>query len=277
MSRQEFTVEEGSNKKVKLAIRQAQYQDYEEADHIYATKIAALVKESSPRKKLLLRSDVDKFLKANGVWTQEDEDNVAKFRTEIEANLAKLNKGGMKRSEGKQLAMEITDKRREIIRIMTKRQIFDDVTIESMAENEKVDYLIYICTVYADSGDNYWDSFEDMKNDKLSEAYRKASIIVAETVYNIDPNFERNLPENKWLHKYGYIDDELNYVDPKTGERVNRDGKPVKQLEEELKELIEKSNSDIKEEAPFIDDDTGEPIVFENKAEIKEDQTVSAT
>lgn len=276
MSRQEFTVEEGNGKKVKLAVRQAQYQDYEESDQVYATKVASLVKESSPRRKMLLRSDVDKFLRANGVWTEDDENAVSKLREEIDANLAKLSKGGIKRSEGRQLALEITDKRREIVRMMSKRQVFDDVTIESMAENEKVDYLIYCCTVYADSGSNYWDSFEDMKNDKLSDAYRRASVIVAEGVYNIDPNFERNLPENKWLHRFGYVDDELNYVDPKTGERVSRDGRPVKELEAEIEEMVKKANANLTEEAPFLDDETGEPIIFEEKAETKEEETVSA-
>lgn len=277
MSRKEFSVEEGNGKEVKLAIRAAQYQDYEEADQVYAIRVASLVKESSPRRKLLLRSDVDKFLRANGVWTEEDENTVNQLRQEIEVTLAKISKGGMKRSEGRQLALDITDKRREIVRLMSKRQVFDDVTIESMAENEKVDYLIYSCTVYADSGANYWDSFEDMKNDKLSDAYRKASLIVAESVYNIDPNFERNLPENKWLHKYGYVDQELNYVDPKTGEKVNRDGKPVKEIEAELKEMIEKAKGEIVEEAPFLDDETGEPIVLEDKAEAKTEETVSVT
>src|SRR5688572_9847867 len=133
MSRQEFTVDSGNGKQVKLTVRTAQYQDYEEADQVYATKVASLVKESSPRKKLLLRSDVDKFLRLNGVWTEEDETAVIRLRGEIEANMAKLSKGGMKRSEGRQLALEITDKRREIVRLMNKRQVFDDVTIESMA------------------------------------------------------------------------------------------------------------------------------------------------
>lgn len=267
--RKEFEITEGDDKKVKLAIRTPVYEDIEEADKVYCVKIAQLIKESGS-KKLLLRSQLETFLRENGVWTKDDEKKVDEINKKIDAKLAQVRTGGKKASEGRQLCIEAMDLRKELMGVMRKRQIFDDATIESMAENEKLDYVIYICSVYASDGRNYWDSFEDMKNDKISEAYRKASVYTTQLVYGVDPEFEKNLPENKWLKKYGFVDADLNYTDRKTGAKVDRNGKPVKELEDEANKRYESLQGDIVEEAPFVDDDTNEPILVSVGEETKE-------
>lgn len=260
MNRKEFTITEGNNEEVKLAVRQPQYEDFEESDKIYAIKISSLIKENANRK-LLSRQDLSKYLKESGTWTTEDEMRVAELQTQVDNLLSKLKKGGIKVSEGRELAIQVMEKRQALLQINKKRQLFDDVTLESFAENEKLDYLIYVSTVYSESGKNYWDSFDDMKNDKLSEAYKKASQYAMQMIYNFDPEFEKKLPENKWLKKYGYVDEDLNYVDRKTGERVDKSGRPLSELEAEIKKQIDNFQGEIVEETPFIDDETQEPIV----------------
>lgn len=260
MNRKEFEITEGNDEKVKLAVVTPDYENFEEADKAYAVKISSLIKENAGRK-LLSRQDLAKYLKESGAWTDEDEQAVKGLQTDIETLLGQLKKGGKKVSEGRDLAIKVMDKRRELFQINKKRQTLDDVTLESFAETEKVDYLIYISTVYADSGKNYWDSFEDMKNDKLSEAYKKASQYSMQMIYDFDPDFEKNLPENKWLKKYGYVDENLNYVDRKTGERVDKTGRPIAEVEADIKRQIDNIQGDIVEETPFIDDETEQPIV----------------
>jgi hypothetical protein len=266
MNRKEFTIVEESGKEVKLCIRTPQYEDLELSDKVYAEKIASLLRENAG-KRLLLRSQVTDFLKSTGVWTQEDEDKIEQLNTEIDDLLAKLRKGGLKVSEGRKLAIDTMEKRKDIVRISGKRQIFDDTTIEAFAENEKIDYLVYICTVYADTGENYWNSFEDMKNDKLSHAYRSAAVAAYNVIYNVNPEFEKRLPENRWLKKYGLIDDELNYLDRKTGKKVDRSGKPIEEVEKDLQKRIDNLQGEIEEEQPFIDDETNSPVIVEDKKE----------
>jgi hypothetical protein len=261
MNRKEFVILEGNGQEVKLAVHQPQYEDFEEADKIYAIKVSSLIKENVGQKRLLSRQDLVKFLKESGAWTKDDEIAVEKLQSEIDDLLSQIKKGGKKVSEGRELAIKVMEKRQELYNVNRKRQVFDDVTIESFAENEKFDYLIYIATVYGDTGKNYWDSFEDMKNDKLSEAYKKASQYAMQIIYNFDIDFEKKLPENKWLMKYGFIDENLNYVDRKSGERVDKSGRPLKELEAEIKRQVDNFQGDIVEEAPFIDDETEQPIM----------------
>jgi hypothetical protein len=153
MSRKEFTITEENGKTVKLAIRKLNIEDYEGADKSYASKVGMLVRESTKKNKFLLRSEIDKFLKERGIWSIEDDNKIIKLRKDVEDNLNKLRRGGVKLSEGRSVAISTMEKRNEIVQIMQKRQTFDDTTIESMATSEKAEYLTYCCIVYADTGD----------------------------------------------------------------------------------------------------------------------------
>jgi hypothetical protein len=249
---------------VKLMVRSPQHDDYEESNRVYAAKVASLVREKG-NKKLLLRQEVDKFLRDSGIWTNKDEQDIISLQKEVETFLTKLRKGGDKLSKGRELAIKIMDKRKEMVQILSKKQFLDDTTIEALAESEKNDYLIYKCCVFADTGKNYWETFEDMKSDKLSDVYYDASTAASSVFYNIDPEFEKSLPENKWLLKYNFIDEKLNYLDRKTGERVDRDGRPIKQLLEDAENKVRNLTGDIIEQEAYIDDETNEPVLIEQK------------
>jgi ribosomal protein L17 len=266
MKRKDFVIKEADDKESMLSVKIPDYEQLEEADKVYASKVASLVRESGKRK-LLLRQEVDTFIRETKIWTTEDEDKVAELNIEIDGLLNKLRKGGLKVSEGREICIKIGDKRKEMVSITQKRQIFDDTTIESLSESERTDYLIYSSTVSAESGNTYWESLEDMKNDKISEAYRKASTIMVEMMYGINNEFEKRLPENRWLKKYNFVDDELNYTDRKTGARVDKTGKPIIDSTELVKKYIDNLQGEIKEEQPFVDDETGSPVVSENKQE----------
>jgi hypothetical protein len=266
MNRKDFVVKESSGKEIMLSFKRPQSENFEEADKIYASKISALIREGG-KKRLALRSEVDKFLRESGIWSDKDEQNLKDLNQEINDALNRLRKGGMKLSEGRKLCFEVTDKRRECMDILRKRQFLDSATIESVAENERNDYIIYACTVYADSGQNYWDSFDDMKNDKLSDVFNAASTTAIEFIYNINPEFEKRLPENRWLKKYNFIDNDLNLVDRKTGERVDKEGKPLRELEEAVVQEFQNLQGEIEEETPFVDDETNEPVVLDKSTQ----------
>lgn len=256
----EFTIKDTNDKEVKLMVRNASYEDSEQADRSYSAKLASLLREKGS-KKLLMRQELDKIFKDGDIWGKTEEDKVKSLQSDIDKLLNKIRKGGLKVTEGRQICIDIADKRKEIVQIMHKRQMFDAATVESVAEAEKLDFLIYTCTVYAEDSKNYWESFDDMKNDKTSNIYTYASNLVYEVVFGVDPAFEKNLPENKWLKKYNFVDDELYFIDRKTGKKVDKTGKPIEELEESTTKQLDNLQGDIVEEQPFIDDETLEPIL----------------
>lgn len=271
MSLKEFEVTEENGKKVTLAIRPPAPEDYEESDKVYAIRVASLLREKG-NKRLLTRSKVDEYLRENDIWTEKDEQAIQKLQVQIDEKLNQIRRGGIKLSEGRKLSIEIHDLRVQIVKIAQKRQIFDDTTIESLAEAEKIDYLIYVCTVYAKDGTNYWESFEDMKANKITAGYRAASKEASVYIYNMDADFEQKLPENRWLKKYGFIDENFNYVDRKSGEKVDKEGKPLANVQKDIVNQINNLRGEIHEEKPFLDDETGKPVeVKEEKTEAKEE------
>lgn len=254
MDKKEFTIVEPDGKEIKLVFRQPTYEEITEADKIYASKISELIRENT-KGRLVLRQEVNKFMRESGLWTEKDEKELQEAHNYILDALGKLKKGGTKLTEGRQLAISIMDKRREIFNLNRKFNFLDNATIESVAENEKNDYLVYAGTEYADTNERYWNSFEDMKGDKLSTAYDKAANVAVTVLYNVNTDFESDLPESKWLKKYNFVDKDLNFIDRNTGKRVDRDGKPVEELEKELNQRVYNLLVDVSEpENEFIDD-----------------------
>jgi hypothetical protein len=274
MINEEFEIKEDNGKIVKLTLKNPSPEDVDEADKVYALKVASLIKQKGT-KHLLLRQTLDEYLRDSGIWTDADETKLQSLQKELNDILNKIRKGGVKESEGRKLCIQCMDKRKEMVKVASKKQVFDNVTLESLAETEKIDYLVYSSILYAETGDKYWDSFEDMKNDKLSNVYNIGVQKVLSNIYGVDNEFEKRLPENRWLKKHGFVDEDLNYVDKKTHERVDRDGNLLKQVEKELKQQIDNLQGEIEEEVPFIDDDTNEPVVF-NKEQEKEKEEVTA-
>ena len=84
-------------------------------------------------------------------------------------------------------------------------------------------------------------------------------------VYKIDPDSQRNLPENKWLIKFGFVDatkEKLPFINRKTGERVGEDYEPISV--EENRKLVDSYVIDMEPEEPFFDED-GVPMVNEDE------------
>lgn len=251
----EVKLQDGTVKKV--TIRKPSAKDIDQADTIRAAKVAEIIKS---KEKILSRYEIDGYLRSNGIWTVEDEQKVVDINKEIHALLEKLRKGGLKISEGREIAVSITKKRIEAIRVSSKRRVFDDSTIESQAEHERNDYLAFACTVDNETGEQLWDTWEDFKEDRSSDAYYTCAQNLISVLNDDADEFEKKLPENRWLRKYGFIDDELRYTDRKTGKFVDEDGNPIEKNNKEIIDQIQDLQGEINEESPFVDDETGDKI-----------------
>ena len=260
--RRKFNVEK-DGETIYLCVREPEHSDIEISDQYYAAKVASLMRKPKDQRPLL-RDQLEKYLKDEGIWTEEDQNKIDELNEEVSEGLKKLRKGGITDLEGRELAIGIFEKRNQIANIRYKRRIFDEATIEAMSEQEKLDYLTYSCTVYEDSGNPYWSSFEEMKSDKGNEIFEKASQFIYEIAYGIDSDFEKKLPENRWLKKYNFLDEDLNFIDRKTGKNVDRGYRAIEESEEGTNDF-NALDSDITEEEPFIDSETNEPISAETE------------
>lgn len=234
------------------------------ADQVYASKIGELISSARKGKKILLRSQLDEFLEQEGIWTSKDEAEMLSLQIKYADLHKKLKKGGIKLSEGRAISIDMFNTTKQILVLNQRRKAFDDTTAEAIADEEQRDYVIYASTFTEPDRKEAWPSFEDMKNAKASELYQKAFENYFQLVYGNNSELLESQPEVAWLKKYGYLDNELGFIDRKTGERVDEQGNKI-EVKEEKEEF-----------QPFIDDETG-VMLDENGKEIVQQQTLPET
>jgi hypothetical protein len=178
-----------------------------------------------------LRSKLNDYLNNEGVWTKDNQSRAEAISDEISEKIKLLETGKtadgnkLKLSEGRELAIKLRRLRLEYAALLSKLHEYDAYTVEGQAENAKFDHLVSSC-VFDEEGNRVFESVEDYY-DKQSEQYAaEAAAKLAIISGNVDPDWEKQLPENKFLLKYKFIDNNLYYVD-RQGRHVTVDGKLV--------------------------------------------------
>lgn len=225
--------------------------------------------------KALTRMEVDAYLRTNRLWTDEMDKEMQELQDKIAENADILeNKGGVRLSEAKSLAIEIAQMRGRIREILYDRHQLDQQTAEAQAENAKFNRLVYECLVYNDGKNTrYYASYEDYEQKSGEEAAYTAASKLSDMLYNLDPDYKQNLPENKFLTKYKFmdaegrlLDKEGNFVDL-DGRRVDKDGRFINEDGEFVNRQGERVDEDGKvlvKFEPFLDDD-GNPLSIEEE------------
>jgi hypothetical protein len=240
--------------KVQLAVLKPTPAQKQEATRIYSVTWA-----NGVRDKLLLRDSIGDYMKEQGIWGDEQEAKLQTLLQNISKSEKALSAGKIKKSEAKALALKLWDLRSEMRQLIAHKTMVENNSVESQAENARFNYLVSVCSVYNETGDRVFSSLEDYL-DKDEEWSYECAAQMSNLLYELDPDFEKNLPENKFLKRFGYVNDDLAlinesgktisrdgktidsegyYVDPETGERCDINGNPITQLKVEDAEFFD--------------------------------------
>jgi hypothetical protein len=120
---------------------------------------------------------------------------------------------------------------------------------------------------------------EDYLNRSTESVALMAAQNLANMLYGLDNDYESNLPENKFLKKYKFVDEKLRLVDKKgrlidnEGRLIDESGRYVDENGSFVDKFGNKVDADgeyIVEQQPFLDDD-GKPIIIEEmKIDVQE-------
>ena len=222
----------------------------QESNLQYNYKISFLIRQASKsEERLLMRSEMDEHLSKIGIWTKEDVLKMEQLGTRVRACELMIRKGGLKKSEGRQIAIEMGELRNQMLRLYNKRQQFDSCTIESTAENHRFNFLASKCICMELSNEPYFNNLDDYMSRSTESVAIRGATILAKFLYGLNENIRSSLFEIQWLKKAGFIDDMGRYIN-KSGKLIDKNGNPVD----------EKGDFFINESKPFIDDETGELI-----------------
>lgn len=217
----------------------------------------------------------------SGLWNDEKQAKLDEFEKEIARLEDIVHKGrqaeltdddkvyiaehGMKLF-GRHVALSLRKVRFERILLLLETSQLNDIIAEEIAENEMIDFFVSQVTVWGKNegkeslyNKSYFDKYSDFISRKSEESARKAREEFLNLFNENDPDWEKKLPENKLLLKYGFVNSDLKLINER-GEfvdadwkRVNEDGTPLDENGNPIKsedDSVEEVIADFDDESP---------------------------
>lgn len=215
----------------------------------------------------LLREKLDLFMREQGLWDNQKQEKYLQYIAELNDTERKLQEGGIKLSEAKELAFNMKGTRGALQDLIAGRNALDVNTAQGQAENARFNFLLVSCLVYNDTGKNVYNTADEYSEDGESPVAIAAAENFANQYFGLDKDHEKNLPENKFLTQYKFTDEEGRLIDSEgnfidyLGRRVNENGRYIDE-NGELTDVdgnrVDENGEYLVEQKPFLDDDGNE-------------------
>ena len=255
-------------KEVEFLVRSPSLNDQREAQKIYNQAFTDAIKSKS-----VVRAKLDDLLEDQGLWNDEKQAKFTSLQKELLDGEKRLAKGGFSLNEAKDLAIKMKSIRDEIRDLISVRTSLDNHSAEGQADNARFNYLVSACVVYNDSKEPYFNNMEDYLNRATEQVSLLGAQNLANMLYGLDNDYEKNLPENKFLKKYRFVDDKLRLVDKK-GRLIDAEGRLLDENRRFIDEegnfvdkygnKVDKTGEFIVEVEPFLDDN-GNPVIIDEE------------
>jgi len=198
----------------------------------------------------ILRQKLQKVMNEQGIWDDDKEHLYQGILKDINAGEKELSKGGISLSEAREKALEMRRKRVEFRSLISERSSMDSNTAEGQADNERFSHLVYICLKNS-SGKVFFKNKEEYEDNANQPYVIEAAGQLAEKLYGLDPDYDRNLPENKFLESYKFSDTATRLIN-KEGHLIDVDTKGDERLIDENGRFVD---YDKDGESYFVDKD----------------------
>lgn len=266
-----------NDKETEFLVRTPSLQDQREASKVYNQAFSDAIKA-----KAIVRAKIDEILKEQGLWDDGKQNEFDRLQQQILERERILAKGGISLNKAKSAALEIKKLRSEIRELISVKTSLDNNTAEGQADNARFNYLVSACTVYKDNNQPYFKSMEDYLDQSASIVALKGAQTLANMLYGLDNDYEYNLPENKFLKDYKFIDDKLRLIN-KDGHLVDEENRLIDEngryvdnegnFVDKFGYRIDKDGDYVVEAQPFLDDN-GNPIKIEGKENNESSSTI---
>ena len=198
-----------------------------------ATRYAAKIWSECLADGIMTKKELKHFMKTRDIWDEEkdeEEKKISKEIAELEKTLA-FGKGDNKRVkavDGRDVAIKIREKRVELRDLIGERLSLEANTAESLSDNARFDFLVSACTYY-ENGEKVYKSLEDYDEKSDSDIALAAATAMAQMMYALDKDFEKSLPENAFLNKHHFTNEDGALVN-KEGEMVDLEGRRINEF-----------------------------------------------
>jgi hypothetical protein len=238
-----------NGEQVKVYVRNPTNGELSAADRIRAKSWTKAMKDPD----VLSKKQLDKILEEKGVWDkdkQREQTNLFNEIIDLERRLTKPGKKKMKLSEARTIAIQMRKKRLEYRNLISEKLELEQNTAESIADNDRFDYLVCCCSFYEENDKRVYNNLEDYKSKDSDEVAYVVASALAEMMYNLDESFEKNLPENRFLLEQNLADSDNLILTDLDGNYVDEEFKPLNFEEDEVSDEVEYENDLVAVVAP---------------------------
>ena len=242
----------------------------------------------------ILKKKLGEYMRAQGLWDDAKDSEEKKLLAAVAKEEGKLKKGGIPLEDAKQVALDLRKTRGKFRTLIAERTLLDSNTVEGQSDNARFNALVTLCVL---GTDKVTPVFEDLAQyDKSGDqpwAIEAASEL-ASLIYELDPNYDNTLEENKFLKNYNFANKEnelINtdghaiFLDQETGKEhlietegmrfvAYRTEEGYQKQDEEDRYFVNKNGVEIDEDGqPVVDDfvpfldDSGKPVPVPISAE----------
>ena len=208
----------------KYAVRMPTVDEIKQANEARATAFNEALNRGD-----LLRDQLDGELRKRKLWNDDREREYQTLRQEVLDGEFQLQKGGIKLSRAKDIALQMATKRSEMVNLLSSRTDLDANTCEGKADAARFNYLFASCLVYDETDEPYYSNGLDGYLQNPDDAVAAKGAVEFYYLISGTENIDTTLPENKFLHKFKFVNDNLELID-KDGRLVNAEGHHIDEL-----------------------------------------------
>jgi len=195
-----------------------------------AQRISAKIWTDCVRDKIMTKQELNNFMYENDIWNHSKDLKQASISNEIQKLEKQLYVGKdgqktMKASEAKNIAIQMRIQRAKLRDLIAEKMSLEQNTAEAIADNAKFDFIVARCSFY-ENGDRVYENLDDYNDKADSEMSYEIATAMAQLLYSLDSDFEKKLPENKFLVDQGYVNEDLSLVN-QDGETVDTEGRRI--------------------------------------------------
>ncbi len=211
---------------VKTLLRQPTAQDYRDSQVQYNETFRKALDSGA-----LLRQKLTDYMTDQGIWDEDKQKDNDKFIDDISGREEALKGGGIRLSEAKEIALELRELRAKFRELLSEKNALDANSAEGQADNARFSELIRLCILDPATKTPRFPDQNAYDINADEPWVIEAAGDLAGMIYGLDPNYDKNLEENKFLKEFKFVDEELRFVNDEghlvdiEGRLVNQDGR----------------------------------------------------
>lgn len=251
---------------VKFIVKTPNAEDYRKSQLAYNKAFREALDSGA-----LLRQKLNDYMRTQKLWDDEKQKQYEKVVKEISDGEDMLRAGGIRLSRAKEIAIDIKRKREEFRTLIAERNALDANSAEALADNARFAALVRMCVLNPQTNLPFFPEEKDYDAQASQPWVVSAAEKLANTLYGLDPDYEKNLEENKFLKEYEFVNEDLRLIN-NDGHLVDTDGRLIN---DEGRYIAYRTDEDYKnkENPYFVNRDGEEVVLFGDewiKASIKE-------